>query len=126
MIVYVIEEGEYSDKHVEAVKETLDEAKMFVDLRLKTQKQNKYFVESYSISAFDTQGDIIYPDNCYLVRFDKEGLIFKIEKRDDIFDYMDWENIYEMLIHAESEEHARKIAYDKYAKLKAEREGVVL
>ena len=125
MIVYVIEEGEYSDKHVEAIKETLDEAKMFVDLRVKTQKQNKYFVERYTISAFDTQGDIIYPDDCYFVRFDKEGLIFEIEKTDEIRDYMDWNSSSEMLIHAKSEEHARKIAYDKLAELKARKAGIV-
>lgn len=122
MIVYVIEEGEYSDRHVVAVRESLDDAKKYVELK---QKSGRGYRETYVISSFDTEGAIIYCKDAYRIYFFREK-IYKVVKLDDEEDYLDWCEYEDMMIiHADSEEHAKKIAYDKLAELKARKEGIV-
>lgn len=122
MIVYVIEEGEYSDRRVVAVRETLEEAKAYVDLK---QKSGRGYRETYGISAYDTQGNIVYCKDAYRVCF-HNGDINAIDKDESEVDYLDWcECESQMIIHADSKDQARKIAYDRLAELKARKEGIV-
>lgn len=125
MIVYVIEQGEYSDRCVVAVRETLEEAKAYVDLKRKAEG-NRYFPERYSVSCFDTKGMIIYSKNAYEIHFMPDGSICYVYKIEDQTNYLDWcEYENPMIIHADSEEQARKIAYDRLAELKARKAGIV-
>lgn len=123
MIVYVIEEGEYSDRGVAAVRETLEEAKEYVRLKLESQKGG--YEEKYSITCFDTKGCIVFQEDAYDIWL-KDGEIKDIRKLDNCpgcLDFVEYENY--MQIHAKDEEHARKIAYDKLAELKARKAGIV-
>lgn len=127
MIVYVIEEGEYSDRHIVAVRESLDDAKSLVDMKLnKELKSGRLFGDTYAISAFDTKGGIVYPDDCYEIRFNSKGVICEANKVDNHSDFIDWDTYKGwMFIHAKSEEQARKIAYDRYAQIQARKAGIV-
>lgn len=123
MIVYVIEEGEYSDRRVVAVRESLDEAKEYVKLKLESQKGG--YKETYGIGCFDTKGGAVYQEDAYDVWF-YDGEIDIIRKTKDCcscLDNVEYESY--MQIHAKDEEHARKIAYDKLAELKARKAGIV-
>lgn len=124
MIVYVIEEGEYSDRFVVAVRETLEEAKAYVELKLKASDY-RHYPEEYSISAFDTKGGEVYSQDAYNVDF-RDGKITKVTKKKQELEYLDQGNgRYSMLIHAKNEDQARKIAYDRLAEIKARKEGIV-
>ena len=123
MIVYVIEEGEYSDRRVIAVRESLDEAKEYVKLKLESQKGG--YEETYGIACFDTKGCIVYQEDTYDIWL-IDGEITDIRKLDnypDCLDFVKYEDY--MRIHAKDEEHARKIAYDRLAELKARKAGIV-
>lgn len=123
MIVYVIEEGEYSDRRVVAVREILEEAKEYVRLKLESQKGG--YEERYGITCFDTKGGAVYQEDAYDVYF-FNGEIVEIQKVKDCkscLDYVEYERYIQ--IHAKDEEHARKIAYDKLAELRARKAGIV-
>ena len=124
MTVYVIEEGEYSDRNVVAVRETLEEAKEYVDLKLKASSR-RYYPETYGISAYDTKGNLVYSKDAYKVRF-HDGKIVEITKCAHETEYLDYGDYrFSMVIHADNEDKVRKIAYDRMAEIKARRAGIL-
>lgn len=117
MKVYVITRGEYSDYHICAV--TLDKERAE---RLKVIYSS--YLEDAEIEVFDTESDK-----------DESGLVpYKVERPDSSepeitrisCEDFGWDcpGFGEVNVWAKDEAHALKIARDKLAKYKAEKEGL--
>jgi len=126
MTVYVIEEGEYSDRKVIAVRETLKEAKEIVERMMNIRRG--WYEEKYDITAFDTKNSVVFNPESYEVQFKNDEIVKIVVDRNNL-SFVDSVDIYrdgwcDMRINAKSIEQAKKIAYDKLAELKAEQAGI--
>lgn len=133
MLVYVVEKGQYSDRHVVAIKESLEEAENVAKmLRAYTYS---YCDDDVEVYEYDTNAFDLWPDGyeLYKVYLDKNYNITEVKRvpkqdeDDDDFDLMAYDLGYsnigefeypDFYIYAINEEHALKIASDKVAEHK--------
>lgn len=120
MIIYVIEQGQYSDRHIVGLVETEEEAKRLCD------SLNKCTYDSATYTAYDTKQfqikkmrytvTFLYEDEPQ-VEYDSYGLY-------DTYDHSVMVYSGFFVIYADTPEQALKIAYDMRAEAEAERNGL--
>lgn len=122
MIIYVIEQGQYSDRHVVGVVETEEEAKRLCE----SLNKCAYIYKSATYTAYDTKQfqakrlrytvTFLYEDEPQ-VEYDNYGVY-------DTYDHSVMVYSGFFVIYADTPEQALKIAYDMRAEAEAERNGL--
>lgn len=123
MVVYVIEQGQYSERHIVGVVETEEEAKQLCD---SLNKCAYIFEDSATYRAYDTKQfqtkkmrytvTFFYDDEPQ-VEYDGYGFY-------DVYDHSVMVYSGFFVIYADTPEQALKIAYDMRAEAEAERNGL--
>lgn len=119
MKVYVIEKGQYSDRHVIGVVEDKDKAKKICDVldaNFSEWDTNQFDVPNYAV--FEVHDPKFSWTNEWVAYYDEWGFYDNFENDEE-----DFEGHY--VIHANSPEQAIKIAQDIKAKNKAVKEGII-
>lgn len=123
MIIYVIEQGRYSDRHVVGLVETEEEAKRLCDSLNKCAciYKNSATYTAYDTKQFQTKKmrytvTFLYEDEP-LVEYDDYGFY-------DTYDHSVMVHSGFFVIYADTPEQALKIAYDMRAEAEAERNGL--
>ena len=121
--VYVIMKGEYSDAHICMV--TMDEKHAEDMRRLLSDRWNDAYIQSYILDEYNNKGKWFYvefeegmPPEVHVDEYN-----YSFNETPHISEYEDPLRIY---VRATDEKHALKIAQDKYAEWKAEKNGYVL
>jgi len=122
MKVYVIEKGQYSDRHVVGVVETKEEADKICDILNRTDESYKDTTwTEYDTTQFHTDRlrfIVEYAFEQWFIEYDDYNLYSKYTEST-----CDYEGHY--IIYAKTPEQALKIAQDMEAQLKAEKEGLI-
>lgn len=120
MKIYVITQGSYSDYHIIGVTED----------RIKAENIQKIFNKAYcgaEIEEYDTEDiNIIQPGYkyyCVTSEGDVEEETYYIDLDKRVYEPPRWS--LSTYVFAKDEEHARKIAQDRFAEYRAEKEGLV-
>lgn len=123
MIVYVIEEGRYSDRGVVAVVETEEEAQLLCDTinRHATIYENSATYKPYDTKQFQTKKIRYTVDFTFENKPDVQIDVIGIYDRYD-HSVMEYPGFF--VIYADTPEQALKIAYDMRAEAEAERNGL--
>ena len=122
--VYVVMKGIYSDAHICMV--TMDEKHAEDMRRLLSDRWDEAYIQSYILDEYNNKS------KCFYVEFEegKPPEVHISEYQFYSFDEMPYVDEYEdplrIYVHVIDEEHALKIAQDKYAQWKAEKDGYVL
>lgn len=122
--IYIVTVGEYSDYHIAEVFSDFDEAEKFAELHSKGKYNDEYYVETYTIDRVKYEEPEKYIEY-FEVLFTIDGKVKNISK--------EYDNFYTpapistrvdvtIKVIADDEEHALKIARDKFAKYKYEKE----
>lgn len=127
MKVYVIEAGVYSDRRIVAV--TLNKNDAY---RLRDAAEEDDYYDAASINEFDTDDYKIIDDERKLYHVfvsDSRTIVYPKGKRFDLLGkeyHTCWPKVgtHDFDIRANSEEEAKKIAYDLIAECKAREEGI--
>lgn len=124
MKVYVVTQGEYSDYHIVGV--TLDKAKAERWVELYKADKCKYdsdaTIEEYEADEFGNDGLYLWEVSAGWGSKDVQ-----IDKNNG-YDYGEWyrdDHDYRLTVMARDKAHALKVAQDKIAMIKAEKEGLV-
>ena len=120
MKVYVIQQGEYSDRHIVGVSLDKERAKIIVKSVSGYDKYDRAYIEEYDTDDFDT-GLMRFGVNLIngLSWFDEKDLYQQYNKNIRICD-----KVY--IIYAKNQEEATKIAQDMEAEYKAEKQGIII
>lgn len=122
--VYVVMKGSYSDAHICMV--TMDKKHAKDMRRLLSDRWNEAYIQSYILDEYNNRS------KCFYVEFEEgtppevhidEYCYYPFDEMPYVDEYEDPLRIY---VHVIDEEHALKIAQDKYAEWKAEKDGYVL
>lgn len=123
--IYVLTAGEYSDFHIVALYSTRELA-----------EQAKNFCPDSEIHEYELDGFQIpdHPPGCTAWRVDVQfsnSTIWFAGKEDSLFDSftpreesLDWLGIYRVWCWARDQDHAKKIALDKFYQFKAQQMGL--
>lgn len=126
--IYIVTAGSYSDYHICGVFDT----KELAELAIKAYAAHEPNIEEYELNAYAA---IIRAGLLgWVVRFRNRNMDL-LRRLDSTFDPpCGWGNVYQhdhgdlsdlfVYIYAEDEDHAKKIALDKYAEYVAKQEGV--
>lgn len=135
--IYIVTSGCYSDYHIVTVFMDKDKAKAFVEA-YNSHKTSKYYddyeIETYKVSDIDVQtiGDNAFYD----VQVSRRGacyvglaeLGYAFETNEDVGKVIEYiagaQEGYRVIVLAKDAEHAKRIAQDKIAQYKAEKEGL--
>ena len=135
--VYIVTSGCYSDYHIITVFTDKEKAKAFVDAynSHKTSKYGDYYeIETYKVNDIDVQ--IMSGNAFYEVRISESGVCsaglvefgFDVVSNEDIGKVVVYpggrQSGYRVIVLAKNPEHAIKVAQDKIAQYKAEKEGL--
>ena len=130
MKVYVVEQGDYSDRHIVGITETLEEAEKIRDLIYDSKYTNRYLAPSIAVTEYNTRAFkdsrlkflvTIYDDDKVSAETVNPNCGLYEDYTDTCYtDYGDY------VVFARSIEQAVKIARDMEAQRKAEEAGVAL
>ena len=122
--VYVITKGDYSDYHICAV--TMDYERAERMKKLYSERYDEARIEKYVLDEDKTTGSIYY------VEFKNDGsAAIRMNEYTEYDNYDNgpvvdsWYNPIRVFVRAKDEDHALKIAQDKYAEWKAEKAGII-
>lgn len=131
--VYIITQGEYSDYHIVTVFDDKDKAEAFVEAYNKHKRseyEDDYCVETYKLNSIDIRS---YKEKIFFyAHTNYRGSLYvdPAPERDpervgivDVAHYPSW-NSYTVTVLAENLDKAKKIAADKIAEYKANKEGI--
>ena len=118
MKVYVVVKGSYSDYTEIAVFSTEELAKNFINMFI-----NRYdgpYVKEYELD------EMVYPEGManYQVSHGKDGLEVRPVDPDEYVPITEIHTGFFMTVWAKDEDHAKKIALDKFAQFKASKDGL--
>ena len=125
MNVYVVEQGEYSDRHIVGVAESLEEAKSIRKAISSPECDGRITITKYDTKAFQENR------LKFLVGFDNYGNISVDTLPEEWGIYGDYTEtcctfLHDYVVYAHSTEQAIKIAQDMEAERKAKEAGVLL
>lgn len=129
MKVYVIEQGEYSDRHVVGVVENEEDAKRICEAigRKWHGKTDTGYLE-FDTEQFTVNKQLRFIVYCYDSWREKNHWVAEYDTYDFYKQYpettMDYEGHY--IVYAKDSDHAIKIAQDMDAEYRAKKEGIAL
>lgn len=122
--IYIVTAGEYSDYYIVEVFSDFGEAKKFAELRSEGKYNSEHRVETYTIDRVKYEEPKKYIEYFEVV-FTIDGKVKDISKEYDNFYTpapISTTKYVAIKVIADDEEHALKIARDKFAKYKYEKE----
>lgn len=123
MKIYIITQGEYSEYHIVGMTHDRQKAERWVN---EYNLGKEYAFDRAEIEEYET--DVFGRGDLYQYSVKRECGEVSVDLLSDIdfkyeYFYSD-DGDFRLVVYAHDKEHAKKIAYDRIAKMKAEREGL--